>query len=90
MPEPDDPVEGLWRGCTDLREHRGDGHVAVLTAAGLDGCEALVLFAASESLPDRLFLDGRGWSEEEWAGACARLAALLDQAWGGAHPVTRP
>ena len=46
--EPDDPVEALWYWCTCLREHRGDGHVAALTAAGLDGCEALVLFAASE------------------------------------------
>ena len=33
-------------GARCLREHRGDGHVAALTAAGLDGCEALVLFAA--------------------------------------------
>ena len=45
---PDDPVEALWQACTTLREHRGDGHVAALTAAGLDGCQALVLFALSE------------------------------------------
>ncbi len=25
-----DPVEALWQGCTSLREHRGDGHVAAL------------------------------------------------------------
>ena len=72
---PDDPVEALWHAATCLREHRGDGHVAALTASGLDGVEALVLFAASEGLPDELFLAARGWSEEEWAGAAGRLRA---------------
>jgi hypothetical protein len=72
---PDDPVEALWYAATCLREHRGDGHVAALTASGLDGVEALVLFAASEGLPDELFLAARGWSEEEWAGAVGRLRA---------------
>lgn len=42
VPEPDDPVAALWQVATTLREHRGDGHVAVLAAAGLDGCESLV------------------------------------------------
>lgn len=78
--EPDDPVESLWHWCSCLREHRGDGHVAALTAAGLDGCEALVLFAASEGLPVVLLRGSRGWSEAEWAYAQDRLArrGLLD------------
>jgi hypothetical protein len=77
---PDDPVEALWHACTCLREHRGDGHVAALTASGLDGPEALVLFAASEGLPEELFLSARGWSAGEWAAAADRLRArgLLD------------
>jgi hypothetical protein len=77
---PDDPVEALWHACTCLREHRGDGHVAALTASGLDGAEALVLFAASEGLPDDLFIRSRGWSASEWAQAGERLArrGLLD------------
>ena len=72
---PDDPVEALWQACTSLREHRGDGHVAVLTAAGLDGCQALVLFALSEGLPATLFQESRGWSADEWELARARLEA---------------
>ena len=71
--EPGDPVEALWYWCSCLREHRGDGHVAALTAAGLDGCEALVLFAASEGLPVELLRGSRGWSEGEWAYAHDRL-----------------
>ena len=78
--EPEDPVEALWYWCSCLREHRGDGHVAALTAAGLDGCEALALFAASEGLPVGLLRGSRGWSEPEWAYACDRLEhrGLLD------------
>jgi hypothetical protein len=76
----DDPVEALWQGCTCLREHRGDGHVSALVAAGLDGCEAVVLFAASEAIPDGLFRAARGWSEDEWKAAEDRLGGrgLLD------------
>ena len=77
---PHDPVEALWQACTCLREHRGDGHVAALTASGLDGAEALVLFAASEGLPPGLMQAARGWSEEAWGEAGDRLATrgLLD------------
>jgi hypothetical protein len=69
----DDPVEALWQACTALREHRGDGHVAALTASGLDGCEALILFARSEGVPDAVFRDNRGWSTDEWEAARSRL-----------------
>jgi len=73
VPLPSDPVEALWLGATCLREHRGDGHVSLLTAAGLDGCEALVLFAASEGLAPEMLRESRGWSADEWAGAEDRL-----------------
>ncbi len=69
----DDPVESLWQACTCLREHRGDGHVAALTAAGLSGCQALVLFALSQELPAVMFRDSRGWSTGEWEGARSEL-----------------
>ncbi len=36
----------LWLACTVVREHRGDGHVAALVEAGLDGCEVHVMAAA--------------------------------------------
>ena len=78
---PDDPVEALWHACSCLREHRGDGHVAALTASGLDGIEAVVLFAVSEGLPESLFLAARGWSGHEWTEAAHRLRSrgLLDE-----------
>jgi len=82
----EDPVADAWQLLTTLREHRGDGHVACLTAEGLGGCDALVLFAASEGIPEELLRTSRGWSEEEWAASRELLAAagLLEGAHAGA------
>lgn len=47
LPVPDEPVARLWHAATLLREHRGDGHLAALVSAGIDGQEAHVLHALS-------------------------------------------
>ncbi|MGK5685599.1 SCO6745 family protein [Actinoplanes sp. URMC 104] len=74
LPWPEEPVARLWHAATVLREHRGDGHVAALLTAGVDGCESLVW---------RVSLDGgrlrevtqpaRGWTDEQWRDAGRRL-----------------
>jgi hypothetical protein len=71
---PDDPVAALWQLLTVLREHRGDGHIACLTHADLDGCEALVMHAASGAVPSEVLRTSRNWPEEEWSDAERRLA----------------
>jgi hypothetical protein len=86
---PVDPVEALWQACTSLREHRGDGHVAMLTTSGLDGCEALVLFAASEGVDPEVLRQNRGWSEDDWASASDRLIARGLLGGGGITPAGR-
>jgi hypothetical protein len=75
VPWPTDPLPALWHATTLLREHRGDGHVAALTAAGLDGCEAHVSLAALGSVPREVLQQNRKWSDEEWEAAAARLQA---------------
>jgi hypothetical protein len=45
LPVPGEPVARLWHAATLLREHRGDGHNAVLVAHGIGGTEAHVLTA---------------------------------------------
>jgi hypothetical protein len=82
LDDSDDPVAELWQAATTLREHRGDGHVAVLTSEGVGGCEAHVLFAATEGTPAQLLQDSRGWSPEEWdeASRFLRSAGLVDVA----------
>jgi len=75
LPWPDQPHLVLWHACTLLREHRGDGHVASLTAAGLDGCEAHVTLVATGSVPRDTLQSNRKWSDEEWKAAEDRLRA---------------
>ncbi|MFF1509147.1 hypothetical protein [Streptomyces sp. NPDC058326] len=74
LPWPAAPHLVLWQAATVLREHRGDGHLAALAAAGLDPVEALVSFAAIGAAPEAVFAS-RGWSPAEWAAARERLTA---------------
>ncbi|MBE3013624.1 hypothetical protein IL992_31255 [Microbispora sp. NEAU-D428] len=89
LPWAEEPHVALWQAYTVLREHRGDGHLTALHAAGLDACEALVSFAAVGAAPAENFA-GRGWSDEEWAAARDRLAGrgLIDDE-GTATPAGR-
>ncbi|MBM7492130.1 hypothetical protein JOD64_003352 [Micromonospora luteifusca] len=72
LPVGEYPLAQLWQAATTLREHRGDGHVAALVAAGLDPVETLAWRAASDGAPPQYLL-GRGWSEEQWHAAHERL-----------------
>jgi hypothetical protein len=72
---PDEPRVALWHGITVLREHRGDGHVACLTEAGLDGLEALILHAATGDVPASILQASRRWNDDEWAAGVDRLAS---------------
>lgn len=73
---PTEPHVVLWHALSILREHRGDGHIAALVAAGLDGPEALVSYTATgRGFVVAFAMGSRGWSQEQWAAAVARLAA---------------
>ena len=80
LPWPDEPVLQLWWAQTLLREFRGDGHIAVLTAEGVTPVEALVLHAATGTLPTEFLTATRAWPAEQWAATEERLRArgLLD------------
>lgn len=75
LPLPEDPVAALWQCATSLREHRGDGHVAVLVSEDLSGIEAHQLAVAATAIPDDQLRGARGWSPDEWNSAKARLVA---------------
>ncbi|MFI7434468.1 SCO6745 family protein [Micromonospora haikouensis] len=72
LPAAEYPLARLWQAATTLREHRGDGHIAALVAAGLDPVETLA-WRVAEGMPE-LNLLGRGWSPQEWEAAAGRLA----------------
>jgi hypothetical protein len=72
---PESRALALWHAVTLLREHRGDGHVAALVDAGVDPCEAHVLRIADDRVPLESIQPYRGWAEQDWADAAARLRA---------------
>lgn len=74
LPWPDNPLAALWHATTLLREHRGDGHVAVLTAAGISGRECNVLHAAADRVPRDYIARTRDYDETEWRHHEQRLA----------------
>jgi hypothetical protein len=78
LPWPEgDPLAVLWHAATVLREHRGDGHVAALLVAGLEGCETLVWRSSlvDPEAAKAMLQPARGWTDDEWAAAAERLAS---------------
>jgi hypothetical protein len=80
MDWPDDPVARLWHATTLLREHRGDGHVAVLAVSGISGRESSLLHAAAGRVPKEMVMRGRDYDDDHWQLYQQRLAGrgLLD------------
>jgi hypothetical protein len=79
LPVSRDPLTRLWQATALLREHRGDGHFAALAAADIDGCEAVVLRCAKD-MSRELLQPVRGWTDEQWDAAAARLT---ERGWIG-------
>ena len=92
---PSEPHLVLWHATTLLREFRGDGHIAALVAAEIDGPEAVVMHAAMGDgavppdaaaharLERRRLVGRRGPSSRPWA---ARRRRQLTATRPGAPP----
>lgn len=82
QPWPGEPLARLWHATTLLREHRGDGHVAVLAAEGISGRECNVLHAAAGRVPADMIKRSRDYDDEQWAHHqdALRQRGLLDGA----------
>lgn len=81
LPLPEEPHLAYFHAATLLREHRGDGHLAVLMSAGLDGLEAVVTHTATgKGMAPKWVFGTRGWNQDEWDAASGRLRerGLLD------------
>jgi hypothetical protein len=75
LPWPAAPHLVLWHAQTLLREFRGDGHVALLTTAGLTPVEALVTHAAAGPVSVEALQVSRAWGDEAWAQGVAGVRA---------------
>jgi hypothetical protein len=80
VPWPDEPHLRLFEAATRVRESRGDGHVASLVAAGIDGCESHLTLPGDPERIRRVIQPRRGWTDAEWDAAAGRLEdrGLLD------------
>ncbi|MFG2352184.1 hypothetical protein [Streptomyces sp. NPDC048521] len=72
LERPERPTARLWQALTTLREHRGDGHVAVLVSQGLGPVDAMVLKAASGECDGPFLRQTRKWEQADWTAAEAR------------------
>jgi hypothetical protein len=79
-PWPDEPHLVLFEAATRIRESRGDGHVACLVAAGIDGCESHLTVSGDSDKLRAVVQPRRGWTDAEWDAAIGRLRdrGLLD------------
>lgn len=76
---PGTPYADLWQALGVLREHRGDGHVALLVTGSITPVEALVLYAGWQDKVSKRFLQKtRLWDDEAWS---AGEAALRERGW---------
>ncbi|MFE9674199.1 hypothetical protein ACFYO5_08765 [Streptomyces sp. NPDC006259] len=73
LPRPAQPHVRLWQAVTTLREHRGDGHIAVLVGQGLGPVEAMVLKCAAAESDEELLRQTRKWDLRAWRTAQAGL-----------------
>ncbi|MCI0347433.1 MAG: hypothetical protein L0221_18650 [Chloroflexi bacterium] len=69
----DAPFLALWQEASALRELRGDGHVAALVQANVDGCESHVTLVATGVISRQALQSSRKWTDEEWNAAEDRL-----------------
>jgi hypothetical protein len=72
-PVPADPYGRLARAAQLVREHRGDGHVAVCVAAGLGPCEINIVTELWLGYELGEYSNTRGWPREDTEAAIARL-----------------
>ena len=75
LPLPTSPAGRLWRAAELVREHRGDGHLAVLASAGIDAVEANVLTELWLGFDLGEYSGTRGFAPEAVSGAVTRLCA---------------
>jgi 3-hydroxyisobutyrate dehydrogenase len=70
----------LWQAATVLREHRGEGHNAVLVSRGLGPIEAHLIKCAAQESDEQGLKTARGFDDVEWEQGRGRLASrgILD------------
>jgi helix-turn-helix protein len=74
LPRPTQPHLALWQATTTLREHRGDGHIAVLLSRGVSPIQAHVIKATAGEADPAVLRESRRWSADAWRSAVEELS----------------
>jgi hypothetical protein len=56
----------LWQSLTIAREHRGDGHIALLASNEINSIQALILACGYGKYQRSVMQPSRKWSDTEW------------------------
>jgi hypothetical protein len=72
---PGTPLGDLFRLGDQLREYRGDSHIAVWVAAGHDATEIGLLTELYWGMPTRTYVRTRAWTDAQLDAAATRLEA---------------
>ena len=75
LPRPAQPHLALWQATTVLREHRGDGHHAILVARGWSPARAHLMKVAAGETDEAMLRAARGFETQEWDEARQALIA---------------
>ena len=70
---PNSSLGEMWRLGDMLREYRGDSHTAAWISAGLTACEIGIVSELYWGLPLKSYSRSRGWTDDDYAHALARL-----------------
>ncbi|MDQ1396667.1 MAG: hypothetical protein QOG64_1926 [Acidimicrobiaceae bacterium] len=70
---PGEPIGDMWRLTDQLREYRGDAHIASWTSAGFDATEIGLITELYWGIPMRTYVRSRAWSDADLDAAEARL-----------------
>ncbi len=76
----------MWRLADQLREFRGDAHIAAWSGAGLDATEIGLLTELYWGLPMRTYIRTRAWSDTDLDEAEARLGGARSGGRRRVHP----
>jgi len=74
VPWHEDAAVRLWQGATVVRESRGDGHLACLIDAELDGVQCHLIARGDSDKLRAIMSAVRGISDPEWDAAVARMS----------------
>lgn len=81
---PEVPMGALWQACTTLREHRGDGHIAILMAEQVSPAQAHLIKVTNGESDETTLRSSRSFSADEWTAAAH---GLRSRRWSdGASP----